>query len=73
MSEATKIAAARAIAAVIPADELSSNYIIPSVFNRAVAHDVAEAAAAAAIASGVARRTRDWHLHESTSHLEVTG
>jgi malate dehydrogenase (oxaloacetate-decarboxylating) len=73
INEAMKIAAARAIAAVIPADELSPNYIIPSVFNRAVAHDVAEAVAEAAIASGVARRTRDWHLHDSTSHLEVTG
>ena len=51
-----KLAAAQAIAAVIPADELHPDYIIPSVFNRRVAESVAEAVARAAVASGVARR-----------------
>jgi malate dehydrogenase (oxaloacetate-decarboxylating) len=56
INEEMKLAAAQAIAAVIPADELHADYVIPSVFNRRVAESVAEAVAAAAIASGVARR-----------------
>ena len=56
INEEMKLAAAQAIAAVIPADELHPDYIIPSVFNRRVAETVAEAVAAAAVASGVARR-----------------
>jgi malate dehydrogenase (oxaloacetate-decarboxylating) len=51
-----KLAAAQAIAAVIPEDQLHPDYIIPSVFNRKVAENVAEAVAEAAVASGVARR-----------------
>jgi malate dehydrogenase (oxaloacetate-decarboxylating) len=51
-----KLAAARAIASVIPDDELDAEYIIPSPFNRAVAEAVARAVAEAAQASGVARR-----------------
>jgi malate dehydrogenase (oxaloacetate-decarboxylating) len=58
IDEAMKLAAARAIAAVIPEAELGPEYIVPSVFNRQVAPAVAEAVAAAAIASGVARRDR---------------
>jgi malate dehydrogenase (oxaloacetate-decarboxylating) len=49
-------AAARAIAAVVQPDELSADYVIPSVFDRRVARDVAAAVAAAAVESGVARR-----------------
>jgi malate dehydrogenase (oxaloacetate-decarboxylating) len=49
-------AAAQAIAAVVRPDELSADYVIPSVFDRRVAHDVAAAVAAAAVKSGVARR-----------------
>ena len=51
-----KRAAAYAIAGVIPADELHDDYIIPSVFNKAVVDAVAKAVAKAARASGVARR-----------------
>ncbi|HET7566729.1 MAG TPA: NAD-dependent malic enzyme [Gaiellaceae bacterium] len=51
-----EVAAARAIAAAIPADELSADYVIPSVFNRAVAPAVAAAVADAAERTGVARR-----------------
>ena len=43
-----KLAAAEAIAAVIPADHLARDYIVPSVFNRDVAPSVAAAVAAAA-------------------------
>jgi malate dehydrogenase (oxaloacetate-decarboxylating) len=58
INEEMKAAAARAIAGVIPPDELQPEYIVPSVFNRAVAPAVAEAVAAAAVATGVARRDR---------------
>jgi malate dehydrogenase (oxaloacetate-decarboxylating) len=56
INEPMKLAAARAIASVIPDDELDAEYIIPSVFNRAVAEAVARAVADAAHAGGVARR-----------------
>jgi malate dehydrogenase (oxaloacetate-decarboxylating) len=56
INEPMKLAAARAIAAVIPDGELSADYIIPSVFNRHVAEAVATAVAEAAVATGVARR-----------------
>jgi len=50
-----EIAAAEALAAVIPADELSADYIVPSVFDRSVAPAVARAVARAAVDAGVAR------------------
>ena len=53
-----ELAAARAIAATIAAEDLAADYIVPSVFNRAVAPAVAAAVAAAAEQSGVARRSR---------------
>src|SRR5919199_2687074 len=43
IDEAMKLAAARAIAAVIPETDLGPEYIVPSVFNRAVAPAVATA------------------------------
>ncbi len=51
-----KLAAAAAIADAIGTDELTPEYIVPSVFNRKVVEGVAAAVAAAAIADGVARR-----------------
>ncbi len=51
-----ELAAAHAIASIIPESELSSEYIIPSVFNRQVAESVAQAVAQAAVRTGVARR-----------------
>jgi len=56
INEEMKLAAARAIAGVISDEELHAEYIIPSVFNRAVVKAVAHAVARAAEASGVARR-----------------
>ncbi|HEU5315530.1 MAG TPA: malic enzyme-like NAD(P)-binding protein [Chloroflexota bacterium] len=56
ITEEMKLAAARAIASIVADDELSDDYIIPSVFNRRVAEAVAAATAEAAVASGVARR-----------------
>jgi len=58
INEAMKLAAARAIAEIIPAHELRDDYIIPSVFNRKVAPAVAEAVIQAAYETGVARRER---------------
>ena len=52
-----ELAAARAIAEAIVDDELSADYVIPSVFNRAVAPAVAAAVADAAQATGSARRS----------------
>jgi malate dehydrogenase (oxaloacetate-decarboxylating) len=52
-----ELAAAHAIADSIAADELAPDYIIPSVFNRAVVPAVAAAVAEAAQRSGVARRS----------------
>lgn len=56
ITEGMKLAAARAIAAVVSEDELSEDYIVPSVFNRRVAEAVATSVADAAVADGVARR-----------------
>jgi malate dehydrogenase (oxaloacetate-decarboxylating) len=58
IDEAMKLAAAHAIAGAIPEADLGPEYIIPSVFNRAVAPAVADAVAKAAIESGIARRDR---------------
>ena len=51
-----KVAAAEAIAGVIPEDELSADYIIPSVFHPDMAKLVARRVADAARTSGAARR-----------------
>jgi malate dehydrogenase (oxaloacetate-decarboxylating) len=56
ISEAMKVAAARAISEMVSADELAEDYIIPSAFNREVAQSVAAAVAEAARAEGIAQR-----------------
>ena len=71
INEEMKLAAAHAIARVIPEDELHPDYIIPSVFNRKVAESVAEAVANAAVASGVARRKRGALTQEPATPLEA--
>jgi malate dehydrogenase (oxaloacetate-decarboxylating) len=58
INEPMKLAAARAIADCISADELSEEYIVPGVFNKQVTRRVARAVEAAAHDSGVARRRR---------------
>jgi malate dehydrogenase (oxaloacetate-decarboxylating) len=55
ITEGMKLAAATAIAAAVPDDELSAGYIVPSVFNKRVVELVAEAVAKAAVADGVVR------------------
>jgi len=54
ITEAMKMAAAHAIAAIVDDSELSEDYIIPSVFNRDVAPAVASAVAEEARAAGTA-------------------
>jgi malate dehydrogenase (oxaloacetate-decarboxylating) len=54
ITEEMKMAAAQAIAAIVPEEELREDYIIPSVFNRDVAPAVASAVAEQARASGLA-------------------
>jgi malate dehydrogenase (oxaloacetate-decarboxylating) len=55
ITEEMKLAAARGIADVVAEDDLSEDYIIPSVFDRDVAPAVAEAVVAEARAAGIAR------------------
>ena len=57
INDQMNLAAARAIAAVITEEELFEEYIIPSVFNKAVVEAVAHAVYEAAIETGVAQRT----------------
>jgi malate dehydrogenase (oxaloacetate-decarboxylating) len=59
ITERMEVAAARAIASAIAPEELSADYIIPSVFNRAVVPAVARAVARAAEEDGVARRAAE--------------
>ena len=56
INEEMNLAAAHAIAGVISEEELHEEYIIPSVFNKAVVELVAAAVAEAALATGVAQR-----------------
>jgi malate dehydrogenase (oxaloacetate-decarboxylating) len=56
INEPMKLAAAHAIADIIPEDHLTADYIVPSVFDKRVVRAVARAVAAAAHESGVARR-----------------
>jgi len=56
VNDEMKIAAARAIASIVSAGELSEEYVIPSVFDKRVAEAVAGAVARAAVQTGQARR-----------------
>jgi malate dehydrogenase (oxaloacetate-decarboxylating) len=67
INEAMKVAAAEAIAHVIPDEELHAEYIIPSVFNRRVVEAVADAVAEAAVQTGVARRSREQVAEQEAS------
>lgn len=55
INEEMKIAAANALAAIIPEDELNEDYIIPAAFDPRVREGVAAAVAKAAKDTGVAR------------------
>ncbi len=55
ITEGMKIRAAKALAALVPADKLSPEYIIPSVLDKSVAEAVAKAVADEAKEQGIAR------------------
>jgi malate dehydrogenase (oxaloacetate-decarboxylating) len=59
INEEMKLAAAEAIAGVIPENDISEDYIVPSVFDERVAPAVAEAVAETAKESGMARRIQE--------------
>jgi len=65
ITEAMKLAAARGIADVVSEDDLSEDYVIPSVFNRDVAPTVARAVVEEARAEGLAR------ISEETGTFEM--
>jgi malate dehydrogenase (oxaloacetate-decarboxylating) len=56
INEEMKLAAAHAIANTIPAEDLSAEYIVPSVFDKRVGEAVARAVNEAAHLTGVARK-----------------
>ncbi|KPL05289.1 malate dehydrogenase, partial [candidate division BRC1 bacterium SM23_51] len=62
-----KRAAARAIADVIPPEQLQENYIIPSVFDRRVAPAVANAVIDVAWYTGMSRREAK-HIPTAARH-----
>jgi malate dehydrogenase (oxaloacetate-decarboxylating) len=53
-----KLAAAHALAAIVGKDELSEEYITPSMFDSRVVPAVSAAVADAAVRTGVARKKR---------------
>ncbi|QZA34293.1 NAD-dependent malic enzyme [Hydrogenibacillus sp. N12] len=59
INEKMKVAAAHAIAELIPPEALRPDYVIPSPFDERVAPAVARAVARAAMDTGVARRRKD--------------
>ncbi|MDH7500339.1 MAG: NAD-dependent malic enzyme, partial [candidate division NC10 bacterium] len=60
INEEMKIAAAKAIASVVGKNELSPDYIIPSVFHKKVSKVVASEVTKAAYRTGVARRHKKY-------------
>ena len=67
INEEMKLAAARAIADVVSGRELHEDYIVPSVFDRRVARNVAKAVARAAFKTKVAHRQRVADAHRPTA------
>ncbi len=59
VNDEMKVAAAEALAAIVGPDELSEEYIVPSVFDRRYVPAVAEAVRQAAARTGVARAVED--------------
>ncbi|HEY9776735.1 MAG TPA: malic enzyme-like NAD(P)-binding protein [Planktothrix sp.] len=68
INEEMKLAAAYAIADVVADSELNEDYIIPGVFNPKVVEKVAPAVVAAAVKTGVARRTKSLHSEEAGTY-----
>jgi malate dehydrogenase (oxaloacetate-decarboxylating) len=72
ITEEMKTAAARAIAAVIPEEELREDYIVPSVFNRDVAPAVAAAVAETARGQGIAEAGDEVGFADTETHQIIT-
>jgi malate dehydrogenase (oxaloacetate-decarboxylating) len=72
ITEAMKTTAARAIADIVPGDELREDYIIPSVFNREVVGAVAAAVADEARESGAAQAGGEMGF-AATEELRIPG
>ncbi len=72
ITEEMKTAAARAIAEVIPEEELREDYIVPSVFNRDVAPAVAAAVAETARAQGIAEAGDEVGFADTETHRIIT-
>ncbi len=72
ITETMKTAAARAIADIVPGDELREDYIIPSVFNREVVGAVAAAVADEARESGTAGAGAEMGF-AATEELHIPG
>jgi malate dehydrogenase (oxaloacetate-decarboxylating) len=70
ISEEMKLAAAHAIAEVIPEENLSEDYVIPSVFNERVAPTVAETVSEAGKESGMARRISQQEQQMGTAPVD---
>ena len=70
ISEEMKLAAAHAIAEVIPEENLSEDYVIPSVFNERVAPAVAETVSEAGKESGMARRISQQEQQMGTAPVD---
>lgn len=62
INEDMQLAAAQALAEVVPESALSEEYIVPSVFDRHVVQKVSKAVAKAAYESGVARRSPKYEM-----------
>ncbi len=72
ITEEMKMAAACAIAEIVPDDELREDYIIPSVFNREVAPAVAAAVAEEARAAGIARAGQQVGFAQSDTAMSAS-
>ncbi|CAA9445363.1 MAG: NADP-dependent malic enzyme [uncultured Rubrobacteraceae bacterium] len=67
MNEEMKLAAAHALAEVIPDEDLSEDYIIPSLFDERIVPSMAKAVAKAAHESGVARPSLEEDVAQTPS------
>jgi malate dehydrogenase (oxaloacetate-decarboxylating) len=72
ITEEMKTAAARAIADVIPEEELREDYIVPSVFNRDVAPAVAAAVAETARGQGIAEAGDEVGFADTETHRIIS-
>ncbi|MGO9885001.1 MAG: malic enzyme-like NAD(P)-binding protein, partial [Solirubrobacteraceae bacterium] len=72
ITETMKTAAARAIADIVPGEELREDYIVPSVFNREVAVAVAAAVADEARESGTGSGAAELGFG-STEEMRIVG